>query len=221
MREQSARRLFDQIEYLFKTVGPAVVRVGHVPRIRLRRKFEKQAQPLLRVRRCAASQRLQVLAIHRQDEVEALEVCRLDDAGTQCAQVIAAPRGRGACARIGGLPHMVVGRTGRIELQSQLRRFPSCDCAHHRFGGRGAADVAETDEQYFHISTYEYNSMITSLIVSSPVRDCPPNPVARSALLERTSVKAGAGTQAREPLRQRQPAIEELELPSVEPAAAT
>jgi len=50
-------------------------------------------------------------------------------------------------------------------------------------------------------------------------QEAPHGPLQR--LLERTSVKAGAGIQAREPQRQRQPAVEELALPSAEPAAAT
>ena len=54
---------------------------------------------------------------------------------------------------------------------------------------------------------------------AAPSKKVPNGPLHR--LLDRTSVKVGAGIQAREPQRQRQPAVEELALPSVEPAAAT
>ena len=112
VREQSARGLFHEVQYLLEAIRTAVVRIGHLAHVLLRGEFQEQPQPLVRVRGRAPLQHAQVLRIHRQDQVKALEITRLDHAGAQGFQTVAAARGRRARAGVGGLAHVVAGRPG-------------------------------------------------------------------------------------------------------------
>lgn len=75
------------------------------------------------------------------------EVRGLDDAGPQCREIVAAAQAGRLCAWIGRLTHVEVGGSGRIHLEPQLGGFARRERAQNPFGGRRAADVAETDEQ--------------------------------------------------------------------------
>jgi hypothetical protein len=145
--EQAPACLFHEVQHFLKPVGSAVVRVGDVFGATLRAKLEEQVQPFVRRRRRAPVQHLQVLAIHGEDQVELLEVSRLDDARTHSAEIVsAASRGRSG-ARVGRLPDVIPGSTCRGHLDAELGSLTRRECAQYRLRRRGAADVAETYEQ--------------------------------------------------------------------------
>jgi hypothetical protein len=136
MRQQAPRGSFHQVEDLLETVGPAVVRIGHLGGVRVRRELHEEAQPLVRGIRRAPLQHPQVLLVHRENQIEAGEVVRLDHACPQTVQVVAAARRRCARARIGRLADVIGRRTGGINFDRQLGRLTRRNDTKHAFSGR-------------------------------------------------------------------------------------
>src|SRR6267143_1601037 len=174
VREQASRGRFYEVEHLLEAVGSAVVRVRNILRTRFRSELEEQPQPPVRVRRRAPAQHAQVLTIHRQNQIEALEVAGFHNARAQRREVISTAGGSLPGARIGWFAHVIRGRAGRIHFDGKFRRLARSERAQHALGGRRAADVAETNKQDFHTSAYVCNLMIARLILSRRVWACPP-----------------------------------------------
>src|ERR1700686_3942287 len=101
-REQASRGRFYEVEHLLEAVGSAVVRVRNILRTRFRSKLKEQPQPLVRVRRRVPAQRAQVLTIHRQNQIEALEVAGFHNARAQRREVVSTAGGGGAGGGGGG-----------------------------------------------------------------------------------------------------------------------
>ena len=88
----------------------------------------------------------QVGAVHREDQVELLEVLRADLA-RRAAQLDAAPRGSGRRPAIRRAADVPGARPGRVEHDPVLHPGLAHDVSHHTLGGRRAADVPQADEQ--------------------------------------------------------------------------
>src|ERR1700694_4341886 len=102
VREQASRGRFYEVEHLLEAVGSAVVRVRNILRTPFRSKLEEQPQPLVRVRRRVPAQYAQVLTIHRQNQIEALEVARFHHARAQRREVVSTAGGGAPGGRAGG-----------------------------------------------------------------------------------------------------------------------
>ena len=76
------------------------------------------------------------LAVHRQYQIEALEVGRLHDARARRREVVAAAGAGLASARVGRLADVIRGRAGRVHLEVELRRLASRNRTQHDFGSR-------------------------------------------------------------------------------------
>ena len=145
-----ARRL-DEVEDLLEAAAAAVVGVRHVE-VALRRHSPGSNSRSSRILPSAVIVRkrpqvTQVGAVHREDQVEVLEVLRAHLARLRrrarhpCP---GRPRWRARPARC--------RRARRPSRPSRARPRPACrprvdDVAHHALGRRRAADVAEADEQ--------------------------------------------------------------------------
>ena len=149
--EQAAAGGLDLVEHRLEAVRAAVVRVGHVEVGRAgARRVELAQQPRLAGRVAVGRERAQlaqVLAVHRQQQVEVLEVARADLARRALERHAARarpPRSRG-------------GRAGRRRATSRCPRCRSRTRARARPRARGArmtalrrrraADVAHADEE--------------------------------------------------------------------------
>src|SRR6185437_17080361 len=93
MLDEAARSCLDQVQHVLEAVGSAVIRVRNLADAGLRREVQEKPQALARLRRRAALERAQILAIHCEDEIEIVEVARLDDPRAQRREVITAPCG--------------------------------------------------------------------------------------------------------------------------------
>ena len=137
----------NQIQHVLEAVRSAVVRVWNVGDACVRRELEEEPQAVLCLRRRAALQCAQVLAIHGEYEIEVLEIARLDHARAQRREVITASRRGFPRPPVGKLAHVVAGRSGRVDFQHDVRCLAGRDRPKHDFRGRRAADIAETDEK--------------------------------------------------------------------------
>ena len=84
-----------EIEHFLEARFAAVVRVRNLIDSRVGRKLQEQAHPLSILCGCAAPQVRQVGTIHRQDEIESLEILAGDLARAQSTR-ISRPRRRAA-----------------------------------------------------------------------------------------------------------------------------
>jgi len=131
---------------MLEAFGSPIVRVRYVtltgtPVI----EQESEAKPFLG--RTGLPQRSQIVAIHRQDMIEAQEIRVLDPTRPQPRQIVAAPRGSFLGTWIRRCADVIAMRPGRIDLDGPpkaraLGKFPK-----HALGGRRAADIAHADEK--------------------------------------------------------------------------
>ena len=127
-----------QVEDLLETVGAAVVRVGHVPA------GGKQADLRPLPRRRHALERAQMAAVHRQDQVEFVEIPRPHLPRALRAQVVAPIPGVVLGALVGRLADMPVAEPRGFNAQLDSRLLAQTPENPLR-GGR-AADVAGANE---------------------------------------------------------------------------
>jgi hypothetical protein len=146
MLQQSARCSFDQIQYFLKPIGATVIRIGHFRGIRLGCELEKQANTSARRDWGALLKVVEVLPIHREYQVEAAEVLRLDHSRTKRRHVVAAAQRSLARARVWRSACVVGGGAGGFDFECQIGRFPRRDLAKHHFRGGRAANVTEADK---------------------------------------------------------------------------
>lgn len=142
MLEQAARCSLDEIQDLLESVGAAVIGIWNLRRIGFRRIFEKQANTPAHRDRDALVQYVQILSVHREDEIEEFEVFRFDGARAQRGQIVSAAARRFLRPRIRRLTDVIGGSTGRICVDPQSGRFPRRNGAEHRFSGGRPADVS-------------------------------------------------------------------------------
>src|SRR6185437_8223426 len=72
--QQAARGGLDQVQHFLETIRPAVVRVRHLARTQLRRELEKQSDAIMAIAGRNVFQRGEILAIHRENQIELLEI---------------------------------------------------------------------------------------------------------------------------------------------------
>jgi hypothetical protein len=146
MLQQSPRCGFDQIQYFLKSVGTAVIRIGHFGDIRIGCEFEKQANTITHRGWGALLEGVEILPIHCEYQVEAAEVLRLHDPRTKRGHVIAAAKRSLARACIGRSAYVVGGCSGGLDLEREIGRLTRRNLAKHDFRCGGAADVTKADE---------------------------------------------------------------------------
>jgi hypothetical protein len=148
--QETLRGGFHEIQHLFEAVGAAVVGIWNFGGSGVRGEFEEKPHTVAGVCRGAMVEDLQVLAVHRQNEVEVFEVSRLDDARSQERHVIAATASRLPGSKVRRLAYVVASSPRRIHFDHQLGCFPRRDSAEDGFRGRGAANISEADKQDLH-----------------------------------------------------------------------
>jgi hypothetical protein len=124
---------FDKIQDLLKPIGATIVRVGDLGDSGVRDELEEQAYPPARMSGCSAVQDVQIFPVHGENEVELLEVSRLDNAGSKRRHIVAATAGRLPGSGIGRLTNVIAGGTSRIHLNLQLRSFTCRHSSKYRF----------------------------------------------------------------------------------------
>src|SRR5262245_30114754 len=96
------------------------------------------------------AQRRHVPLVHREYQVEALEVAVTYLTGTQLAEVDAACARRRLRAHVGRITGVIVVRAGGIDDEIEIRRLLLDEPPEDAFRRRRTADVAHADEQYLH-----------------------------------------------------------------------
>ena len=153
MLDEAARSCLDQVQHILEAVGTTVVWVRNLADAGLRREFQEKPQAVTRLRRRAALERAQILAIHCEDEIEIVKVARVHDPRAQRREIVTSPRGSLTRPPIRQLAHVVARRAGGIDFQHEVRRLAGSDSAKHDLRGRRAADIPETDEENPHSAT--------------------------------------------------------------------
>jgi hypothetical protein len=144
VHEQPAHGLLHQVQHFLEAVGATVVGIGDVRGRALGRELEQQSQPLMGAAGRAPPQHAQVLPVHRQNQIETLEICRLYHPRAQRRQIVATARGRLAGAGIRRLADVVARGTGGVHLHREFGCFARGHDAQHAFSSGRAADVAQT-----------------------------------------------------------------------------
>ena len=150
MCEQARSALLHQIEHALEIRALAVVRIRHFTGARLRRKVEEQRQACARLHRRHCPQGLQVRAIHRQYEIELVEIFGLNGTCPQVRQIVSPLLSRRACARIRRIANVVVGSACGVDSRHRMHVLPRKQSAEHTLGCGRATDIAEADKQHFH-----------------------------------------------------------------------
>src|SRR5215510_10583440 len=146
--EQAFGGVLDEVEHELEAARTAVVRVRNLVPRRAAREFHQHAELVAAARRREARQDLEVLAIERDDQIEAVEIVARNSSRAHGGEVVP-PCGCGSSAalvrrlavviavRACGVRFDQVGETCvRYELPEYARR------------GRRPADVAGADEQH-------------------------------------------------------------------------
>lgn len=139
----------DQVEAAVEITGE--IRVRHIGQASVRagaRILQKQPQRRARLRGRDPRRIAQVLPIHRQNQVEVVEIARLQLPGAQAGQVIAPRPGRGLHRAIGRLADMPAAGAGAVGIDSQARA--GGQMAKHPLGGGGTTDIAKAEKQDTH-----------------------------------------------------------------------
>ncbi|CAM2170258.1 hypothetical protein BLAT2472_11333 [Burkholderia latens] len=144
--QQARARALDLIEHLLKTLRTAEIRIGDFGLGRARRELHQQAQLVAMLGRAAPAQLGEVCFIHRQQQVEPLEIRRAHLSRPQRRQVIAARACSGLRARVGRLADVPVAGARRIDRDPVGQPGRVHLVTHHAFCGGRTADIAETDE---------------------------------------------------------------------------
>jgi hypothetical protein len=91
-----------------------------------------------------------IQAIHRNDQVEALEIVVMHLPCPQVREVDAPAGGSVDRTRIGRLTQVVCVSAGGVDLDLETRGVPASVRPENAFGGGRSAYVAHADEQNFH-----------------------------------------------------------------------
>src|SRR5579859_664777 len=110
--------------------------------------------------RRAMAENIEVLAVHRQDQIEDLKIAGLDNSGPQRREVVPATMRRLARPSVRRLTNVIARGTRGIHLDRQFRSIARRDRAEDAFRGRRAADVTQTDEEDLHGATLRYSHVL-------------------------------------------------------------
>lgn len=153
-RQQASGGIFEQIEYVFKVLGTAIIGVGHMVVGMLGEEIgHEEYLLLLGLRTRQSSQAAQIGSIHTDDPIEAGKVRRHHRPRTM-REAIAPTSRMAAHSRIGQFALVVINETGRVELELIGPADFGHSMAKHLLGCHRTTDVAKTNEQYlfcFHI----------------------------------------------------------------------
>ena len=139
--QETLRGSFHEIQHFFEPVRAAVVRVRNFGGSGVGGEFEEKPHAVASLYGRAMVENLQVLAVHRQNEVEVFEVPRLDNARPQGRHIIAAAAGRLPRTEVRRLTNVITSSPRRIHFDHQLGCFPRGDSAEDGFRGRRAANI--------------------------------------------------------------------------------
>ena len=147
MAEQAIRGRFDEIEHVLEAVGSTVIRIWNFHGVRIRYELEKE--PHLRARAAGRPllERGQILAVHRENQIEAFEILALDASRAKWREIIATATRGFLRARIRRISDVISAGARRIDFDVQTGRIARHDCAEDCLRRRRATDVAEADEQ--------------------------------------------------------------------------
>ena len=145
--EETLACRIDQVEHPLEAVGTAVVRIRHLARAGVGRERHQQRDLGARARGADALQVHEVVLIHREDVVEAVEVRALHLAAAQVLHPQPALLAVRDGAAVGRGIDVVVGGAGGVDLDAVVEPRRVHLVAQHGLGGGGTADVAEADHQ--------------------------------------------------------------------------
>src|SRR5690606_15376806 len=109
-------------------------------------KVHQQTDATVILRRRHTAQVRDIVFVHRENEIESLEVCDTHLPCTQARQIEPATSRCLDCASIWRTTDVVTMRPGRIDLHGQPRRPLRHHAPKNRLCGWGAANVAHTDK---------------------------------------------------------------------------
>ena len=133
--EQGTASALGQIQHTLEIGALAGVRIRHLLVATVRCVFKKQLQPCAPRRRRDALAVDQVLPVHREDQIKALEIGALDLARAQLTHVQATPACRCNGARIGSVADVIAARPSRIDFQTG-QRLGAGELAQYGLGSR-------------------------------------------------------------------------------------
>ena len=140
----------DQVEHVLESFCTAVIRVGHIGWCRCTSKLEQGSNARVMPGWAAVEQRRVIEAIHREDQVEALEVRVLHLPRPQAREVYAAAGSRLYRARVGRFPDVIAMGARGVDLDVEPGSMTTNVLAQHAFRRGRPADIAHADEQDFH-----------------------------------------------------------------------
>ena len=147
MLEETGSGLFDEIEHVLESRGAAVVRIGHFAPLEMRRELQEQPDPVPVLGWTDFEQEFAILLVHREHELELLEVLLGHSPCAQPLEIDAAALRCPTRARVRSGAIVIAMRARRVDLDIELGRALGKQLAEHAFGRRRSADVSHADEQ--------------------------------------------------------------------------
>lgn len=158
--EQLGRCRADHRQYGEEILLTAIIRIRHrVAAVMAMRMRQVQGDFGRRIGRCQALKRFQMRLVHRQDQIEIIEIRGFHVARAQIAHVDAGILQHPRAARIGPLADMVRIHPGRIMAELRFKPAFLDGMAEIGFGGGGTADIARADEEnrFFLIHCFHFS----------------------------------------------------------------
>src|SRR6185295_14364314 len=115
MLEEAGGGFLDEVEHVLEPRAAAVVGIGHFTALEMRRELEEQPDPVPVFGGTDLEQELAILLVHREHELEPLEVSLGHAPRTQRLQVDAATLRRTARARVRWSAVVVPMGAGRVD----------------------------------------------------------------------------------------------------------
>ena len=131
MCEQALGPLLDQIEYALEIFALPVIRIRHLNHAGSTSVVEQQLDACAMMRGRHRLQRLQIRAIHREDEIKIVEVVRLDGSSAQLRQIVASLQRCALAAGIRRIADVVTRRSGRIDQRNRVHALPGSQYAKY------------------------------------------------------------------------------------------
>lgn len=134
-------------QYALEPGGTAVIRIGHFG-FAARCELHKQPNLVVLAGLRLLHKHRVIIAVHRDDVIESLEVLGLYASRTNIGQRIAsASRGRSSTT-VGGLVNVIGVRAGRVDIEMLGKTRLVHQVPKHAFRGRRTADIAHAHEKY-------------------------------------------------------------------------
>ena len=149
--QQLRTSIFEQGNDEIERFGAVVIGVGDEG-VRVLREVIRHAHDLLLClfRGGGIVKLAHVVIIHRHDEVEAGEICRLDGART-VREIVTTAQGTRTHTTVCQFAFVVVNHTRRINLKLRFHPCLTSKRAEDFFSSYGATDIAEADKENFHL----------------------------------------------------------------------